>query len=91
MVTKQIIIEGRVQGVGFRYTTRQLAGKFALSGWVKNLPDGDVELVVEGELVEVDAFLRKLFHDSRLAAYVTGRHEMDIPQLYGCDGFEIAY
>ncbi|MFH0909744.1 MAG: acylphosphatase [bacterium] len=49
--------EGRVQGVGFRYTTASIAARFKVSGYVKNLPDGDVELVAEGTEPEVLAFL----------------------------------
>src|SRR3989339_369237 len=40
---------GHVQGVGFRYTAQELAGRYALFGYVQNLPNGDVEVVVEGE------------------------------------------
>lgn len=45
----QLLISGRVQGVGYRYATLQQAKKSGLIGWVKNLPTGQVEIVVEGE------------------------------------------
>jgi acylphosphatase len=48
---------GRVQGVGFRYTTRRIAANFPVEGLVQNLPDGRVELVVEGEAADLDRFL----------------------------------
>ena len=48
---------GRVQGVGFRYTARTIAHRYAVSGYVRNQPDGRVELVAEGEPHELDAFL----------------------------------
>ena len=48
---------GRVQGVGFRYTTTHVARSFAVAGYVMNLPDGRVELVAEGEQKELRAFL----------------------------------
>tara|TARA_R110002111_G_scaffold22225_7_gene51010 strand:- start:1886 stop:2173 length:288 start_codon:yes stop_codon:yes gene_type:complete len=48
---------GRVQGVGFRYTTSRIAERFAVAGYVMNLPDGRVELVVEASRKEADAFL----------------------------------
>jgi acylphosphatase len=48
---------GRVQGVGFRYTARAIAHRYHVSGYVRNLPDGRVELVSEGEPHELDAFL----------------------------------
>lgn len=44
-----IFVEGRVQGVCFRYYTRQEAVKLGLSGWVRNLSDGRVEVLAEGE------------------------------------------
>jgi acylphosphatase len=48
---------GRVQGVGFRYTTQSIAHRYAVSGYVRNEPDGRVELVAEGQPHELDAFL----------------------------------
>ena len=48
---------GRVQGVGFRATTTHIARNFAVTGWVRNLPDGRVALLAEGEPSEVEAFL----------------------------------
>ena len=48
---------GRVQGVGFRYTTTHVARGFAVAGYVMNLPDGRVELVAEGDQKELRAFL----------------------------------
>jgi acylphosphatase len=54
---RRVWYEGRVQGVGFRYTARGLAGGFAVSGYVRNLADGRVELVAEGEAADVSAFL----------------------------------
>ncbi len=49
---------GSVQGVGFRYTACRLAERFCVTGYVKNLPDGQVELLAEGEASEVDAFVK---------------------------------
>jgi acylphosphatase len=48
---------GRVQGVGFRYVTVNTARRFAVAGYVMNLPDGRVELVAEGTKAEVKAFV----------------------------------
>ena len=44
-----VIVEGRVQGVSFRYYTALTARRYNLTGWVRNLPDGTVETVAEGE------------------------------------------
>jgi acylphosphatase len=56
-VCKRVVYSGRVQGVGFRYTARGLARRFSVAGYVRNLADGSVELVVEGEAEQVNAFL----------------------------------
>ena len=48
---------GHVQGVGFRYTTHSIARSHNVAGYVRNLPDGRVELVAEGNRQELDAFL----------------------------------
>ncbi len=45
----RIFFSGHVQGVGFRYTCRQLSGRYQISGWVKNLPNGSVEMIAEGK------------------------------------------
>jgi acylphosphatase len=57
---REVYYSGRVQGVGFRYTARAIAGQFAVAGFVKNIPDGRVQLVVEGEPAEIMAFLNAI-------------------------------
>jgi acylphosphatase len=54
MIAKQIIFKGNVQGVGFRYTSQRTAKIYNLTGYVKNLPDGSVEMLAQGELQDVD-------------------------------------
>lgn len=49
---------GRVQGVGFRYTTVNVARSYAIAGFVQNLPDGRVQLIAEGDQKELNAFLQ---------------------------------
>lgn len=56
----QVFYSGHVQGVGFRYTTSRIAGEFEVTGFVRNLPDGRVELVAEGEPQELTAFLQEV-------------------------------
>ena len=63
-----IYYRGRVQGVGFRYTTRRIASRFAVAGYVKNLPDGRVLVVVEGEQAELNRFVAAV--NDRLGHYV---------------------
>jgi acylphosphatase len=56
-VCKRVLYSGRVQGVGFRFTTLEIAADYPVAGYVRNLPGGDVELVAEGAADPVDAFL----------------------------------
>ena len=51
-----VYFSGHVQGVGFRYSVKQLSLEFDVTGWVKNLPDGRVELMAEGERNELETF-----------------------------------
>ena len=60
MIRQTVHYSGHVQGVGFRHTTSHLARDFAVTGYVRNLADGRVELVAEGERQEVGRFLAKL-------------------------------
>ena len=89
MVARKITYEGRVQGVGFRWTVRQLVKGFELRGMVKNLPDGRVELCVQGEKEEVSGFLQEI-RDSDLAGHFTNEVEevwSDVPTTLR--GFQI--
>jgi acylphosphatase len=54
---RRVTFSGRVQGVGFRFTCQSLARGFDVAGYVRNLPNGGVELVAEGQPAELDAFL----------------------------------
>ncbi|MCL5771052.1 MAG: acylphosphatase [Actinobacteria bacterium] len=56
----ELIIEGRVQGVGFRYFAFNNALKHNITGYVKNLPDGNVEIVCSGEKQDLDKFISKM-------------------------------
>ncbi len=60
VVARRVHYAGRVQGVGFRATTVLMASNFPVGGWVRNLPDGRVELHVEGLEAEVMRFLRAI-------------------------------
>jgi acylphosphatase len=65
----QIFYSGRVQGVGFRYTAKTVAMGYDLSGMVRNLPDGRVELVAEGAKDELEAF-REAIRESGLGHFI---------------------
>lgn len=63
-----VFFSGHVQGVGFRFTTLQIAKEFELAGFVKNLPDGRVQLEAEGRLEEISAFVEAI--EDRMHGYV---------------------
>ena len=86
--TLQVFYEGRVQGVGFRYTARRIAAGFDVAGYVRNLADGRVELLASGEAEEVDAFLEAL-RESELAGHIDQAAVDDIAKPSGLRGFEI--
>lgn len=56
-IAKHIIFKGRVQGVGFRYTTQRAASRYELAGYVKNCPDGTVEALLQGTEPNIQACL----------------------------------
>ena len=60
MVRSHVLFSGSVQGVGFRYTTQRFAREFKINGWVKNLPDGRVEMMAEGSRERIDNLIFKL-------------------------------
>lgn len=88
MQAKRIHFEGRVQGVGFRYQTKQIAMGFDVTGWVQNLPDGRVEMEVMGPADEVEAFLSAI-EDSDLNGLIRKRDIVDVAPDLGLRGFEI--
>ncbi len=60
MVTKHIIFTGRVQGVGFRFTAYNIAHRYQLTGLVRNLPDGTVEMFAQGRPEDIDDCIRDI-------------------------------
>lgn len=89
MITKRVVFQGRVQGVGFRYTVKDLARGFDVCGSVKNLADGSVELHVMGEADEVTGFLREITEESSIARNIKSQYSENIPPLGPRRGFTI--
>lgn len=56
-IRRRVLYQGRVQGVGFRYTTASIARRYPVVGFVRNLPDGSVEMVAEAESSVLELFL----------------------------------
>lgn len=86
-VRRRLLISGRVQGVFFRDGVRRRAEGWGLAGWVRNLDDGRVEVVVEGERDAVEE-LERWCHRGPPAARVTAVDVTEAP-LEGLDSFVI--
>ena len=84
----RILYSGRVQGVGFRYATKSLAAGFDVTGVVRNLPDGRVELVLEGARGELEEF-RKAVQDSEVGGFIRQEEAAWSPAKNEFRGFEI--
>jgi acylphosphatase len=87
MEAREVFFRGRVQGVGFRYTTRRVAGGFKVTGWVRNLPDGRVQMWAEGEPAELDRFVAGV-HQA-MKGYIEGTESAVHPASGKFPSFEI--
>jgi len=85
----QVYFTGRVQGVGFRYTADRVARRFAVTGFVRNLPDGRVELVAEGVAAELDRLTAAIAE--AMAEYVDRTETSQHPATGEFTGFSIRY
>ena len=81
------VVSGRVQGVGFRLSARERAARLGLSGWVRNLPNGDVETWAEGAPAGLAAY-RSWLDKGPAHAYVAAV-AVEPAEPRGCAGFEI--
>lgn len=90
MLSLQVFYEGRVQGVGFRWTVRHIAKGFEVKGWVRNLVDGRVEMQVTGDGNEVRAFV-KAISESELRSHIRKTSEQTIDGPVAANGFEIRH
>ena len=85
-----VLYSGRVQGVGFRYTVRQIARGYDATGTVRNLPDGRVELIAEGARSELKSFLDGIAQ-SELSGFIARQHETWQPAQGNLRGFAIGH
>lgn len=90
MLSLEIFFEGRVQGVGFRWSVRNLAKGFEVTGWIQNLPDGRVQMQVTGRQDEVRAFVEAI-GQSELRSYIKKQTESTPAQPVKASGFEIRH
>jgi acylphosphatase len=82
-----VFFTGHVQGVGFRYTTRQIAKEFEVAGFVCNLADGRVHVEAEGRTAEVNAFIAQI--EERMHGYVRKVERSSGKRLPQFSGFAI--
>jgi acylphosphatase len=78
---------GRVQGVGFRYTTVNIARRFAITGWVRNELDGSVQCVAEGQQQELDRFIEAVKH--AMAGHIENVDVQSSPATGEFTGFDV--
>ncbi len=90
MISTQVFYSGHVQGVGFRYTVKQFAKGFDVTGWVRNLADGRVELQASGDRGELAAFLDAIAN-SELRAHIKEQTQAPVAQPPLARGFEIRH
>lgn len=88
MLSLQVFYEGNVQGVGFRWTIKNIAKGFDVIGWVRNLPDGRVEMQVGGSESEVFAFLDSVM-DSELRSHIDKQTRAAMAEPVKARGFDI--
>jgi acylphosphatase len=73
----QCHFDGRVQGVGFRYTVKNIAMQYNVGGYVKNLPDGRVELIMEGPDQEMESLLQDV--SRKMNCYIRNVNQAVVP------------
>jgi acylphosphatase len=89
MVAKHIIYKGNVQGVGFRYTSQRIANRHHLTGYVKNLPEGSVEMLAQGKLQDVDDCIEEI--QESFGGYIRLAQMNEVPPNPGYTSFNITF
>ena len=84
---REVWFSGRVQGVGFRYTTHRLAANFDVTGFVENLPDGRVHLLVEAPPQETSAFVDAICQ--KMQANIVDLDQTTLAATHEFESFEI--
>lgn len=90
MISLEVFYEGRVQGVGFRWSVRNVAKGFDVIGWICNLPDGRVQMQISGAEDEVRSFLEAI-NQSELHAHIRKQTESKLDKPVVANGFEIRH
>lgn len=85
-----VYVSGYVQGVAFRYSTIRQANSLGVTGWVRNLPDGRVEVLIEGEEAQVNQMVDWCYHGPRMAR-VTDVQVEHRPYTGRYDRFDVVF
>jgi acylphosphatase len=86
---REVYYSGNVQGVGFRYTTRHLASRYEVTGFVRNLPDRRVQVVVEGSLSDIKALLKDIART--MEGHVRNTEVFEVAATGEFEGFDIRF
>jgi len=89
MIAKRIIFTGRVQGVGFRFTAYDIAHRRQLTGFVRNVPDGTVEMLAQGRPEDVDDCIQDI--EEYFAGYIREARIEEIPSNPKYKDFKITF
>lgn len=89
IVRKHYIFKGRVQGVGFRFTLYQKALQLKLTGWVKNLSNGDVEAIIQGKKTSIEDCIR--YMNTIEYIRIDSIEEQDLKPIMDETTFELNY
>ncbi len=85
----EVIFSGTVQGVGFRFTARNIAAKYKINGWVMNIPDGKVKLLAEGEEKDLNNFISELKNEFK--RYIDDCMLYEKKTVNDCEDFRIKF
>lgn len=86
---RHIIFSGYVQGVGFRFTTHRIANRYGLTGFVRNLPDGSVEMLAQGKAEDIDNCIRDI--EKSFTSYIREKKIEEIPPNPRYPDFKITF
>ncbi len=86
-ICEQVLFTGHVQGVGFRYCAYQVAQSYDVRGWVRNLPNGSVEMKISGPNEEVDGCVAEI--QERMASYIRLTNRNSASPDFSMTGFEV--
>ncbi len=89
MIAKKIVFSGTVQGVGFRFTVMDVAGRYPIDGYVRNLSDGTVEMFAQGSQSDISNFVQDIANEFK--GYISDMKITDEPADPSLEAFRIRF